>query len=266
MILSHPQQEHLNDFLRGLRAQLIDAFEKLESQARFIRTPWKYHHEGGGEIALLRGDVFEKAAVNWSAVGGPSYPLSDRNGPFLARGISLITHMANPHAPTVHLNLRFIQTDCKCWFGGGYDLSPMGITYPEDTEHFHSVARKALEPFGSEIYDNFAQTAKEYFYIPHRSKERGVGGVFFDHLDSGDFDKDMALWQAVGNSFIHAILPIYHKRIAQPYIEEERQVQLRFRAHYAEFNLMYDRGTRFGFQSGGNPEAILCSMPPLVQW
>lgn len=265
--LPHPKRQELIQFLRNLREEFIAAFEKLESpQQRFTRKTWNYQHEGGGEMAVLRGQVFEKAAVNWSGVGGLSFPLSEGKGPFFATGVSLITHMANPHAPTAHFNIRFIETEEKCWFGGGFDLTPMGFPYSEDTAHFHQVAKEALDPFGSDVYNKFSQNAREYFFIPHRKKERGVGGLFFDHLNTGDFEKDLLLWKKIGNSFLSALLPIYSRRISQSFTEEEKEMQLQFRAHYAEFNLLYDRGTKFGFQSGGNPEAILCSMPPLAKW
>lgn len=266
MNFPHPRREELVHFLKTLREEMISAFEQFESSQRFIRKPWNYQHEGGGEIAVLRGLIFEKAAVNWSGVGGPSFPMSDGKGPFFATGVSLITHMANPHAPTAHFNIRFIETAEKCWFGGGYDLTPMGFPNEEDTSHFHETARKVLAPFGKDIYKTFSQNAREYFYIPHRKKERGVGGLFFDYVNSGNFEQDLALWKAVAQSFLPAILPIYEKRLSQPYTQEEREMQLQLRAHYVEFNLLYDRGTKFGFQSGGNPEAILCSMPPLAKW
>lgn len=265
-MLPHPKRAELIHFLQSLREEIIAAFERFESTARFEKQPWNYQHEGGGEIAVLRGDIFEKAAVNWSGVGGPRFPMGEAQGPFFATGVSLITHMANPHAPTAHFNIRFIETEDKWWFGGGYDLTPMGFPYEEDTNHFHQIAKKSLEFFGSEVYQTFAQQAKDYFYIPHRGKERGVGGIFFDYYNTGDFEKDLSLWKAVGHSFLPALLPIYEKRVTQPFLEEERDLQLHLRAHYVEFNLLYDRGTRFGFQSGGNPEAILCSMPPLVKW
>ncbi len=254
-------------FLKSLQNQIIEAFEALEPSKRFERKTWNYHNgEGGGEMAVLRGDVFEKAAVNWSGVSGNQFPMKDGSGPFFATGVSLITHMANPHAPTVHMNIRYIETEDKHWFGGGYDLTPMGFPYKEDTHHFHETARQALAPFGADIYPQFSKNAAEYFYIPHWKKERGVGGIFFDHYNTGNFDNDHALWKNVGSTFTQAILPIYQKRILTPYTEAERDQQLHKRAHYVEFNLLYDRGTKFGFQSGGNPEAILCSMPPLVKW
>lgn len=266
MVFPHPHRNKLIQFLKDLREEMIAAFEQFESCQRFERQKWNYRQEGGGEMAVLKGHIFEKAAVNWSGVGGTHFPSSDNQGPFFATGVSLITHMANPHAPTAHFNIRFIETEAKCWFGGGYDLTPMGFPYEEDTQHFHQVAREALTPFGSNIYQTFSQNARDYFYIPHRHKERGVGGLFFDDWNTGQFDQDLQMWKAVGHSFLSALLPIYHRRIHQPFTQEEREQQLHCRAHYVEFNLLYDRGTRFGFQSGGNPDAILCSMPPLVKW
>lgn len=267
MVFPHPRRMELIEFLKNLREEIVIAFEQLEESSQcFVKQSWDYKDEGGGEMAVLRGETFEKAAVNWSGVGGPSFPMADGKGSFFATGISLITHMKNPHAPTAHFNIRFIETEEKHWFGGGYDLTPMGFPYEEDTQHFHQVAEKALAPFGEDIYQKFSQNAREYFYLPHRNKERGVGGLFFDHLNSGNFEKDLQLWKAVGHSFLPALLPLYQKRMHQPYSLEEKEKQLQLRGHYVEFNLLYDRGTRFGFQSGGNPEAILCSMPPLVKW
>lgn len=243
-------------FLKHLRDKIIAEFEQFEPKKRFCRTRWDHHTGGGGEISLIRGDIFEKAAVNWSGVQGPNFPMQDGSGPFFATGVSLITHMKNPHAPTVHFNIRYIETETETWFGGGYDLTPMGCAYEEDKVHFHAIAKKSLDQINPAYYPQFSLAAKEYFYIPHREKERGVGGIFFDK------QKDLALWQSVGTSFLDAIIPIYKKRVHTPYQESERAIQAKFRGHYAEFNLLYDRGTRFGFASGGNPEAILCSMPP----
>ncbi len=260
------EREAIVLFLKSLRDQIICGFESLEPEKRFERTLWNHRTGGGGEISLLRGEVFEKAAVNWSGVSGDSFPMQDGQGPFFATGVSLITHMRNPHAPTVHMNIRYIQTEKKTWLGGGYDLTPMGPSYAEDTEHFHRVAKNTLDPFGKTLYQDFSSQAREYFYIPHRRKERGVGGIFFDHYHSGDFHQDLAMWKQVGVSFLEGILPIYQKRIHLPYTQEDRERQSQLRAHYVEFNLLYDRGTKFGFLSGGNPEAILCSMPPIAQW
>ena len=262
----HPCRNELIAFLKNLREKIILVFERIEGGISFERTQWKYREEGGGEMAVLRGKHFEKAAVNWSGVGGSSFPMGDGTGPFFATGISLITHMSNPHAPTVHMNIRFIETPARCWFGGGYDLTPMGFPYEEDTRHFHDTAKKTLDAIDNSLYPKFSQNAKDYFYIPHYLKERGVGGIFFDHFNSGNFIADKEMWERIGSSFIDSVLPIYEKRLSQPFTPDEKDLQLRRRAHYAEFNLLYDRGTKFGFQSGGNPEAILCSMPPLVKW
>lgn len=260
-------REEIVSYLKALREKIIRAFETIEPSKRFQRTPWDYSKgSGGGEMAVLRGDLFEKAAVNWSGVSGAHFPMSDSAGAFFATGISLITHMQNPHAPTVHFNIRYIETEEKSWFGGGYDLTPMGFPYEEDTEHFHRIAKEALDPFGDDLYPLFSKNAKEYFYIPHRKKERGIGGIFFDHFNTGDFEKDFALWKQVGNTFLETLLPIYERRIDIPFSAADREKQLEWRAHYVEFNLLYDRGTKFGFLSGGNPEAILCSMPPLAKW
>jgi len=254
-------------YLKQLRETIIAAFEEFEPCHEFTRSPWQYRNgEGGGEIALLRGDVFEKGAVNFSAVSGDAFPGTDGKGPFFATGVSLITHMMNPHAPTSHFNIRYIETSEKGWFGGGYDLTPMGFPYEEDTRHFHQVAKEALDSQDPSLYSRFSKKAAEYFFIPHRKKERGVGGLFFDHYNTGDPVRDLAMWKAVGDSFLNAVIPIYQKRIDTPHTPEDRELQAKLRAHYVEFNLLYDRGTKFGFQSGGNPEAILCSMPPTASW
>ena len=260
------RKEELTLFLKLQREEIIKAFECFEPRVRFDRKPWAHIHGGGGEIGLLRGDVFEKAAVNFSAVMGPVFPGDDDHGPFFATGISLITHMQNPHCPTVHFNIRYIQTEKGHWFGGGYDLTPMGFPYEEDTKHFHNIAKNSLDHFDKTLYDRFSSNAREYFYIPHRKKERGVGGIFFDHYTTGCFDTDKTLWKQIGTTFLDAIIPIIKRTCQIPYTEEEKRVQMILRAHYVEFNLLYDRGTRFGFLSGGNPEAILCSMPPTASW
>ena len=256
-------REEIVHYLKALRDTIIEGFETLEPKCRFQREPWSHHGGGGGEISALRGEVFEKAAVNWSGVRGDALPFGEDKTPFFATGVSLITHMANPKAPTIHMNVRYIETEKGWWFGGGYDLTPMGFPFEEDTRHFHAVAQEAL---GEELYGVFSENAREYFTIKHRNKERGVGGIFFDHYTTGDFEKDCALWKRVGSTFLDAALPIYNRRISQPYTERDKERQNKLRGHYVEFNLLYDRGTKFGFQSGGNPEAILCSMPPTATW
>lgn len=260
-------KDEIIDYLKELREKIIAAFESYEPIKHFERKKWDYKKgEGGGEIAILRGNLFEKAAVNWSGVSGDHFPMADGAGSFFATGLSLITHMFNPHAPTVHFNIRYIATQEKGWFGGGYDLTPMGFMYEEDTAHFHRTAKEALDPFGKEIYPTFSQNAKEYFYLPHWKKERGVGGIFFDHYQTENFENDFALFKRVGDTFLQTILPIYERRLFMPFTPEQKEKQQQLRAHYVEFNLLYDRGTKFGFLSGGNPEAILCSMPPTAKW
>lgn len=255
-----PDRTSITEHLQELRETIIAAFESFEPSARFQRKPWKHHSGGGGEIALLRGDIFEKAAVNFSAVSGPHFPMQDAQGPYFATGVSLITHMKNPHAPTVHMNVRYIETEPRWWLGGGYDLTPMGFCYDEDTAHFHEVAKKTLDKHGETLYKEFSENAKQYYYIPHWNKERGVGGIFFD------YHNDINMWRDVGATFLNAIIPILDKRVGMPYTEDEKELQLWKRGQYVEFNLIYDRGTKFGVQSGGNPEAYLCSLPPLVKW
>lgn len=260
-------QEEIIAFLHSLQQEIIDAFEQFEPTKHFEKTNWDHSSGGGGTMAVLRGDAFEKAAVNWSGVRGENFPLpGEAKGPFFATGVSLITHMHNPHAPTSHMNIRYIETEKGHWFGGGYDLTPMGFPYEEDTDHFHNIAKQTLDQFDSTLYPTFSQNAKEYFTIPHRKRERGVGGIFFDHYNTGDFTFDLSLWKAIGKSFLPAIIPILKRRVNHAYTPEERESQLKARGSYVEFNLLYDRGTRFGFASGGNPDAILCSLPPLVRW
>lgn len=258
-------KESIRTFLLSLRNEIILSFETFETAHHFQRKKWSHAAGGGGEMAVLRGDVFEKAAVNFSEVYGEEYPLDKTQGPYYATGISLITHMKNPHAPTSHMNLRYIQLQDRAWLGGGYDLTPMGFYYEEDERHLHETARNALQPYPG-LYETFSQNAKEYFYIPHRKKERGIGGLFFDYYATSDLSHDFSMWQSVGDSFLKVVAPIYQKRVSTSYSEADREKQFQFRGHYVEFNLLYDRGTKFGFQSGGNSEAILCSLPPLASW
>ncbi|MDN3504718.1 MAG: oxygen-dependent coproporphyrinogen oxidase [Rhabdochlamydiaceae bacterium] len=259
-------KEQFITFFKKLREQIIGEFESLEPSKRLERTKWDHKGGGGGEMGILRGDIFEKAGVNFSQVMGETFPGADGSGPYFASGVSLITHMHNPKLPTVHMNVRYISTESGFWVGGGYDLTPMGFIDEQDTRHFHQSAKNALDKLDPTFYPRFMQNAKEYFYIPHRKKERGVGGIFFDHFGSDDAEMAFKLVKATGESFIEAIMPIYRKKINLPYTELEKDIQLHQRAHYAEFNLVYDRGTQFGFKSGGNPDAILASMPPLAKW
>ncbi|HTL12965.1 MAG TPA: oxygen-dependent coproporphyrinogen oxidase [Bdellovibrionota bacterium] len=267
MTLFKTDRDGIVNYLLDLRSRIISAFEEIEGGARFERKKWPHHSgKGGGEMAVLRGKVFEKAAVNWSGVEGDKFPGDDASGPFFATGVSLITHMSNPKAPTSHFNIRYIEAGDRRWLGGGFDLTPMGFPYDEDTREFHAAAKHALDPFGADLYEKFSKAAKEYFTIRHYGRERGVGGIFFDHYSTGDLERDLGMWRAVGEGFLPALIPILKRRVNEPFTEKDRQVQLHRRAEYVEFNLLYDRGTQFGFRSGGNPEAILCSMPPLAAW
>lgn len=258
--------ETIKNYFIDLRRECMTSFTSLEVEKTFEKKPWEKSSLGYGEIGLLRGDIFEKAAVNFSFVQGSNFPMKDGEGSYTATGVSLITHMKNPHMPTAHFNLRFIELTDRYWFGGGFDLTPMGFDKDEDTKFFHQTTKEALDLIDTTFYPKFSEEAKNYFFIPHWKKERGVGGIFFDHFSSGDLIKDFEFVKKVGSTFLTALMPIYEKRKNTLYTAEEKKIQNRFRAHYVEFNLLYDRGTKFGFSSGGNPEAILCSMPPEACW
>jgi len=285
MISLDPQQQTARDWFESLRDRICAEFERIEaeagSDARFAYTPWDREAvgiapgEGGGGVrGVMTGKVFEKVGVNVSTVGGqfaPDFAASihgaGEDPSFFATGISLVAHMANPHAPAVHMNTRFLVTT-KRWFGGGADLNPP-IPYQEDTDAFHARLRAACTPFGPDVYERYAKWAEDYFYIPHRGVHRGVGGIFYDHLECGDdaeFDRNFQLTQAVGEAFLDIFPQIVRRRMGLPFSEAERDAQLIWRGRYAEFNLVYDRGTLFGLKTGGNIDAILMSLPPLAKW
>ncbi|HEV7313278.1 oxygen-dependent coproporphyrinogen oxidase [Sphingopyxis sp.] len=285
MISLDPQQQAARDWFESLRDRICAEFEKIEaeagSNARFAYTPWDREADGlspgeggGGVRGVMTGQVFEKVGVNVSTVGGqfaPDFAASihgaGEDPSFFATGISLVAHMANPHVPAVHMNTRFLATT-KRWFGGGADLNPP-IPYQEDTDAFHARLRAACAPFGPDVYERYAKWAEDYFYIPHRGVHRGVGGIFYDHLECGDdaeFDRNFQLTQAVGEAFLDIFPQIVRRRMGLPFTEGERDAQLIWRGRYAEFNLVYDRGTLFGLKTGGNIDAILMSLPPLAKW
>ena len=285
MITLDPQQQNARDWFESLRDRICAEFEAIEaeagSNARFSYTPWDREAEGldpgeggGGVRGVMTGQVFEKVGVNVSTVGGqfaPDFAASIHGAAedpsFFATGISLVAHMANPHVPAVHMNTRFLATT-KRWFGGGADLNPP-IPYQEDTDAFHARLRAACAPFGPDVYERYAKWAEDYFYIPHRGVHRGVGGIFYDHLECGDdaeFDRNFQLTQAVGDAFLDIFPQIVRRRMGLPFTDAEREAQLIWRGRYAEFNLVYDRGTLFGLKTGGNIDAILMSLPPLAKW
>lgn len=272
-------------WFRTLRDRIVTAFEALEdagpgapAPGRFELRPTHRPEGGGGLMSVLRGGrVFEKVGVNWSAVHGTLSPaaqqsMAARGVPgvqadprFWASGLSLVAHMQNPHAPAVHMNTRMFWTPGAWWFGGGTDLNPC-LERPEDTLHFHDTLRAACAPHGTDYYDRFKSWADEYFFIPHRGRARGVGGIFYDDLNSGDWQADFAFTRAVGEAFLPAFLPLAEKRMAEPWGAPEKDAQLIHRGLYAEYNLVYDRGTKFGLATGHDPEAVLMSLPPLAKW
>jgi coproporphyrinogen III oxidase len=290
-----PQQQAARDWFESLQARICAEFEAIEreagSDAAFEYICWDREGDGvtpgplesggggGGRRGAMKGKVFEKVGVNVSTVGGAFSPefasqihgASEDPG-FFATGISLVAHMANPHVPAVHMNTRFLVT-AKRWFGGGADLNPP-IPYAEDTEHFHATFRAACAPFGPDVYERYAKWADEYFFIPHRGHARGVGGIFYDHLeveapDEGGevmFERNFALTRAVGNAFLDAFPPLVRRRMDLPFTDAEIHQQRVWRGRYAEFNLVHDRGTLFGLRTGGNIDAILMSLPPLAAW
>ena len=285
MISLDPQQQTARTWFESLRDRICAEFEAIEaeagSDARFAYTPWDREADalapgegGGGVRGVMTGRVFEKVGVNVSTVAGEFAPDfagsihgASEDPSFFATGISLVAHMANPHVPAVHMNTRFLATT-KRWFGGGADLNPP-IPYAEDTDAFHARLRAACAPFGPDVYERYAKWAEDYFYIPHRGVHRGVGGIFYDHLECGDdaeFDRNFQLTQAVGEAFLDIFPQIVRRRMNLPFTEADRDAQLIWRGRYAEFNLVYDRGTLFGLKTGGNIDAILMSLPPLAKW
>jgi coproporphyrinogen III oxidase len=265
----------------ALRDDICAAFEALEERyagpdherlaaGRFERKPWSRSGGGGGVMALMRGRVFEKVGVNVSTVWGEFAPQFAAQIPgaaevprFWASGISLVTHPRSPHVPPAHMNTRHIQT-AKAWFGGGADLNPI-FPDQDDTAAFHRALEDACDRFDQAHYPRFKAWADEYFFIPHRGEGRGVGGIFYDYLED-DLERDFAFTQAVGEAFLAVYPRLVERHMNRSWTDAERACQLERRGHYVEFNLLYDRGTQFGLMTGGNPEAILMSLPPLVAW
>jgi coproporphyrinogen III oxidase len=277
------QQQAARDWFEGLRDRICAAFVAIEreagSNADFDYIAWDRTDAdgtpgGGGVRGVLKGKVFEKVGVNVSTVGGQFNPEfaktihgAEEDPSFCATGISLVAHMANPHVPAVHMNTRFLTTG-KRWFGGGADLNPP-IAYDDDTDEFHARLRAACAPYGPDVYERYKQWADDYFWIPHRGLHRGVGGIFYDHLECENetmFDRNFAFTRDVGEAFLDVFPRLVRKRMETPFTPDQKQAQKIWRGRYAEFNLVYDRGTTFGLKTGGNIDAILMSLPPEVVW
>ena len=270
--------ETVKTYLLALQNKICDALETQEPTARFEKDSWQRTQGGGGESRVLTsGQVFEQAGVNFSHVMGEELPPSATAArPELAgrrneaMGVSLVIHPNNPYVPTSHANVRFFIAyaegqDPIWWFGGGFDLTPY-YGNEADCIGWHQVAKDLCQPFGDDVYPRLKKECDQYFYMKHRDEARGIGGLFFDDLNEPGFEQSFSFMQAVGNGFVDAYLPIVKARKEQPFGERERQFQLYRRGRYVEFNLVYDRGTHFGLQSGGRTESILMSMPPLVRW
>ncbi|WP_444892451.1 oxygen-dependent coproporphyrinogen oxidase [Microbulbifer sp. TRSA001] len=275
--MSDIDTKEVKAYLLGLQDRICNALSEEDGQP-FREDNWERPGGGGGRTRVLEeGNLIEKGGVNFSHVYGDGLPPSaTANRPelagcsFEAMGVSLVIHPRNPYMPTSHANVRLFVAkkpgaEPIWWFGGGYDLTPY-YGYHEDVVHWHQTAKQACEPFGSEIYPRFKQWCDKYFYLKHRDEARGVGGLFFDDFNEGGYDNAFALMRAVGDSYLEAYLPIVQKRKETPYGEREREFQLYRRGRYVEFNLVFDRGTLFGLQSGGRTESILMSLPSLVSW
>jgi len=276
-VMDKPNLQAVKEFLLDLQERICQQLSAIDG-AVFQEDNWQRQEGGGGRSRVLRnGHIFEQAGVNFSHIQGASMPASATahrpelaGRSFEAMGVSLVIHPNNPHVPTSHANVRFFIAEKPgaepvWWFGGGFDLTPFyGVE--EDAIHWHQTARNLCQPFGDDVYPRYKKWCDDYFFIKHRNEQRGIGGLFFDDLNQPDFTTSFQFIQAVGNGFIDAYVPIVERRKQTPFGERERNFQLYRRGRYVEFNLVWDRGTLFGLQTGGRTESILMSMPPLVRW
>ena len=276
--MSKPDIEAVKTYLLSLQDSICQSIEQEDDSATFYEDDWERDAGGGGRTRVLTdGKVFEQAGVNFSHVFGDNMPASATahrpelaGRSFQAMGVSLVIHPHNPFVPTSHANVRFFIAEKEgedpiWWFGGGFDLTPY-YGFDEDCKHWHQTAKDACNPFGDGVYPNYKKWCDDYFYLKHRQEPRGIGGLFFDDLSDGGFEQSLSFIKSVGDHYIPAYLPIVQKRKDTAYTEQHRDFQLYRRGRYVEFNLVYDRGTLFGLQSGGRTESILMSLPPLVKW
>ena len=276
--MSNLDVENVKQYLTHLQDSICEALEQEDETGLFREDAWQREEGGGGRSRVMAGGaIFESAGINFSHVHGAGLPASATahrpelaGRSFQALGVSLVIHPLNPYIPTSHANVRFFIAEKEgaepvWWFGGGFDLTPY-YAFEEDVVHWHTIAKKACEPFGPDIHQHFKQWCDEYFFLKHRNEPRGVGGLFFDDLNEWEFEKCFAFMRSVGDHYLGAYQPIVKRRKDTPYGERERDFQLYRRGRYVEFNLVYDRGTLFGLQTGGRTESILMSMPPLVKW
>ncbi|QWA09640.1 oxygen-dependent coproporphyrinogen oxidase [Sodalis ligni] len=276
--MNQPDIEHIKDYLLALQDRICAALSGEDGGAAFKEDIWRREEGGGGRSRVLTGgSVFEQAGVSFSYVSGETLPASATahrpelaGRAFQALGVSLVVHPLNPYVPASHANVRFFMAEKPdappvWWFGGGFDLTPF-YGFREDAEHWHRTARDLCAPFGEEVYPRYKAWCDSYFFLKHRNEARGIGGLFFDDLNQPDFSRTYAFARAVGEGYLDAYLPIVQRRRHLPWGERERQFQLYRRGRYVEFNLVWDRGTLFGLQSGGRTESILMSMPPLARW
>jgi coproporphyrinogen III oxidase len=275
---SRPSIDRVRTFLTDLQDRICGRLEAVDGRGRFVEDAWQRAEGGGGRSRVMkRGAVFEQAGVNFSEVSGAQLPPSASaqrpaiaGRAWTALGVSLVVHPENPYVPTTHMNVRYFEARADdaptvWWFGGGFDLTPY-YPFDDDVVHWHTIARDACAPFGDDVHARYKRWCDEYFFIRHRNETRGVGGLFYDDLEEGGFERCFALTQAVGNGFMDAYLPIVEKRKTTRWGDREREFQLYRRGRYVEFNLVYDRGTLFGLQSGGRAESILMSLPPRVRF